>query len=142
MDEQLSVERNPAGQGEINEDDNIWTVDLSNPSLELIFENVIVEWTGVRFELQEDLQRALEDLNVNVEVRYEVVEPNSELYSELPPISGQNWPMPVNETMKLPRDVFVTKIKITLIFPPGFVQTPKIPDIEIKVEAFGCFERK
>ena len=137
MDDQLSVERNPAGQGE---DNNMWTATSIDPSLELIFENVegVVEWTGIRFELPEDLQKALKDMNVNVEVKYEVVEPGSEEYSELPPVSGENWPMLVNEKMRLPRDVFVTKIRITLIFPLGFEQT----DMEIKVELFGCLERK
>ena len=144
MDDQLSVERNPAGEGEVSEDDNMWTIDLKDPSLVLSFENVegVVEWTGIQFELPEDLQTALKDRNVNVEVEYEVVEPDSQEYSELPPTSGENWPMPVNEKMRLPRDVFVTKIKITLIFPRGFVQSPPIADMKIKVDIFGCFERK
>ena len=141
MDEELTVDRNAAGQGQVNDDDNMWTIDIENPTLELIFPNVVVEWTAIQITLSEDLEKAMEE---NVEAKFEVVEKDSNEYNELLPTSGEqeNWPMPLNEKMRLPRDVFVTKIQITLIFPPGFAERPNIPEMKINVEIFGCTERK
>ena len=135
------IEPNPAGIGNVSPDD-MWTVDIEEPSLELIFPNDIVEWTAIEVTFSPELQRALGENVQAMEARFDVVDKDSKEYTELPPTSAdkENWQMPLNEKMRLPRDVFVTKIKITLIFPPDFEQELQVP--ELKIEIFGCTERK
>ena len=139
MDQSLEVERYPGGNGEIKPDD-MWAVDIEKSSLEFNFPNDIVEWTAIQVNLSPKLERAMGENVEAMKVEFKVDRGNEE-YTKLPP-SGEieYWQVPLNEKMRLPTDVFVRKIQITLFFPPDFEVESEMP--ELQIEIFGCTERK